>query len=155
MPEDMFSTQVEKDIFTTYWFSKIWLALQIRKTNLDKKKHVKVNIVIDELYQVEKCQALIAEKLSQMPKFTAKMIVSAHMLSHLKEIKTELKAANTSYSILQGSNIDNFNEMKTEFGNMGFSVEDLMNLKQYYALNLLSYEGGRWAGVTKLPSPLR
>lgn len=153
MPEEMFSTSTEKDIYTTYWFTKIWLALQIRKNELDKKKHVKVNIFYDELYQVERCQSLISSKLSQLPKFTAKMIVSCHYLEQLTELKEELKASNSSYMILQGSNIANFNCLKSEFSNLGFSVEDLLNLKRYHSLNLLSYENGYWAGVTKLPAP--
>ena len=153
MPEEMFSTSIEKDIYTTYWFTKIWLSLQIRKNCIDKKNHTKVNIFYDELYQVNRCQSLISSKLSQLPKFTAKMIVSCHYLEQLTELKEELKASNSSYMILQGSNIANFNCLKSEFGNLGFSVEDLLNLKRYHSLNLLSYENGYWAGVTKLPAP--
>lgn len=153
MPEEMFTTSTEKDIYTTYWFTKIWLALQIRKNNLDRNKHTKVNIFYDELYQVTKCQSLIASKLSQMPKFTAKLCVTCHYLDQIAELKEELKASNSSYMILQGSNIANYKCLKSELGNLGYNEEDLLNLKRYHSLNLLSYENGYWAGVTSLPSP--
>jgi len=154
MPEEMFSTSTEKDIYTTYWFTKIWIALQIRKTDIeDKSKHTKVNIFYDELYQVEKCQSLIASKLSQMPKFTAKMIVTCHYLDQISRMRDELRASNSSYMLLQGSNIANYQSLKSEFSNLGYGIDDLLNLKRYHSLNLISYENGYWAGVTKLPTP--
>ena len=154
MPENMFSTHQEKDIFCTYWFSKIWLTLQLRKNEMDTDKHTKVNILVDELYQVERCQSLISQKLSQMPKFTAKLIVSCHYLNQISQLREELKACNSSYMILQGSNVSNFDSLKTEFTNLDYTVEDLLNLQRYHSLNLLSYENGYWAGITKLPKPL-
>lgn len=153
MPEVMFATSQEKDIFCTYWFTKLWLALQIRKNETEQR--TKVNILIDELYQVEKCQDLVSQKLSQMPKFTAKLIVSCHYLDQIKQLREELKACNSSYMILQGSNVSNFDSLKLEFENQGFSVDDLLNLKRYNSLNLISYEKGYWAGITQLPPPIK
>ncbi len=49
MPDSMFATDQERDIYCLYWLSKIWLAVQIRKWQVDRKNHVKVNVVIDEL----------------------------------------------------------------------------------------------------------
>ena len=56
--------------------------------------------------------------------------------------------------ILQGSNVNNFYSLKLEFGNLNYTVDDLLNLKRYNSLNLLSYEKGYWAGITALPKPL-
>src|SRR5690606_3994164 len=53
MPEDMFSTDGERDIYTTYWITKLWLALQVRGKQIDRNKHTKLNLIIDELYQVK------------------------------------------------------------------------------------------------------
>ena len=155
MPENMFATAQEKDIFCTYWFSKIWLTLQLRKNEIERNKHIKVNIMVDELYQVEKCQSLISSKLSQMPKFTAKLIVSCHYLNQISELREELRACNSSYMLLQGSNVSNYDSLRYELDNLNYSVEDLLNLKRYHSLNLLSYENGYWAGITALPKPLR
>lgn len=153
MPEIMFTTSTEKDIFTTYWFSKLWLSLQLRKNSIPRDKHIKVNLIIDELYQVEKCQALIASKLSQIPKFTAKLIVTCHYLDQIPALRTELRASNASYMLLQGSNVKNYDSLKAEFSNLNYSADDLLNLKRYQSLNLLSYTEGYWAGVTQTPPP--
>lgn len=155
MPECMFSTAQEKDIFCTYWFSKLWLTLQLRKNDIERDKHIKVNILVDELYQVERCQSLISSKLSQMPKFTAKLIVSCHYLNQISELREELRACNSSYMLLQGSNVSNYDSLHCELDNLNFSTDDLLNLKRYHSLNLLSYENGYWAGITALPKPLK
>ena len=155
MPECMFSTAQEKDIFCTYWFSKLWLTLQLRKNDIERDKHIKVNILVDELYQLERCQSLISSKLSQMPKFTAKLIVSCHYLNQISELREELRACNSSFMLLQGSNVSNYDSLHCELDNLNFSTDDLLNLKRYHSLNLLSYENGYWAGITALPKPLK
>jgi len=88
-----------------------------------------------------------------MPKFTAKLIATCHYLDQIPVLRNELRASNASYMILQGSNVKNFDSLKQEFGNLNYHVDDLLNLKRYHSLNLLSYEQGYWAGITALPPP--
>lgn len=149
MPESMFATENEKDIYCTYWMTKIWLALQIRKRDFENR--VTANIIVDELYQVPSCQDFIRSKLSQMAKFSAKMIISCHYLGQIKIIRNELKAANSSYMILSGSDKDNFTELKEELD--PYTVEDILSLKRYHALCLLKCSDGYGRFVCKLPPP--
>lgn len=155
MPEVLFSTEQEKDIYCTYWITKLWTALQIRKFNIPLEERIKVNIYFDELYQVPHCQEFLKSKLSQIAKFTAKPIISCHYLQQISIIRDELKSANASYMLIAGADKDNFSELKDELNNQGFELEDLLNLKRYHSLNLIKYEGGLWAGITKLPSPIK
>jgi rRNA processing protein Gar1 len=152
MPEIMFSTETEKDIYCTYWMTKIWLALQIRKWEITKDKHIKVNIIVDELYQVPHCQDFTRSKLSQMAKFSGKMIISCHYLGQIGIIRDELKAANSSYMLISGCDKDNFKELKDELS--PYTVEDLMNLKRYHSLNYMKYEKGYAKFISKLPKPI-
>lgn len=151
MPESMFATEKEKDIYCTYWATKVWLALQIRKR--DHESRTTVNVIVDELYQVPSCQDFIRSKLSQMAKFSAKMIISCHYLGQIKIIRSELKAANSSYVLLSGSDKDNFTELKAEL--YPYEVEDVLSLKRYHALCLLKYEQGYAKLVVKLPKPIK
>lgn len=151
MPEIMFSTQQEKDIYCTYWLTKIWGALQVRKWSV--KNRTKVNIVFDELYQVPSCQDFLRSKLSQIAKFGAKPIISCHYLGQIQNIRNELKAANSSYMLISGCDKDNFRELKEEL--YPYELEDLLNLKRYCSLNLIKYEGGWAKFITKLPPPIK
>lgn len=151
MPEIMFSTETEKDIYATYWITKIWLALQIRKWEIPDRR--KVNVIVDELYQVPNAQDFIRSKLSQMAKFNCKMIISCHYLGQIGIIRDELKAANSSHMLISGCDKDNYKELKDEL--YPYAVEDLLNLKRYHCLNLIKYEGGYAKFITKMPKPIK
>ena len=140
MPETMFSTDEEKDIYCTYWLTKIWGALQIRYFNIPEKKRIKTNIVFDELYQVPACQNFLKSKLNQLAKKQCKPIISCHSLEQISYIRPELKSANTSYMLISGCNKDNYQELKEELE--PYELDDLLHLKRYHSLNLIKYENG-------------
>lgn len=151
MPENRFGTPEERDIITTYWLTKIWLALQIRASNIPNRyDRTTVNIITDELNQLNSSQFFVGEKLSQCAKFGGKFIISTMYINELK-IREKLRTANTSYILISGSDKTNYNELKEEFEQHGFTLEDLFNLKRHHSLNLIKYENGYWAGITHLP----
>lgn len=150
MPETMFSTDGERDIYTTYWITKLWLALQVRGQRIpDRNQLTKVNIVFDELYQVENTEKFLTEKLSRLAKFAAKPIISCHYLNQLKHIREELRSANASYMLISGCDKKNFNELKDEL--YPYELEDLLKLKRFHSLNLIKSRDGYARFITKLP----
>jgi len=156
MPEVMFQTEQEKDVYCTYFLTKIWGALQVRKWNIPdelKEKRVKVNILFDELYQVKKCQSFLKTKLSQIAKFSAKSIISCHYLGQIGEIRNELKASNASYLLISGCDKDNFKELKEELD--PYELDDLLLLKRYHALCLIRYENGWSKFIVQMPKPVK
>lgn len=153
MPEGMFATEEEKDVYSTYWLTKIWGALQRRKMDITEDSAIKVNIYFDELYQVENCQEFLRSKLSQIAKFWAKPIISCHYLGQISGIRNELKSANASYTLISGSDKDNYKELKSEL--YPYSEEDLLNLKRYHAINLIKCNDGYGKFITGLPKPIQ
>lgn len=150
MPETMFSTDAERDVYTTYWITKLWLALQVRGQRIpDRTNLTKVNIVFDELYQVENTEKFLTEKLSRLAKFAAKPIISCHYLGQIKHIREELRSANASYMLIAGCDKKNFNELKDEL--YPFDLEDLLKLKRFHSLNLIKHKDGYARFITKLP----
>lgn len=150
MPESKFPTQGERDICTTYWITKIWLALQIRADKIrDKKQRRKVNLVIDEIYQVENTEKFMTTKLSQIAKFICKPIISCHYINQLKHMRRELRSANTSYMLIAGCDRDNYSELRSEL--YPFTEEDLANMKPYYSMNYVKSREGYARFITKLP----
>ena len=153
MPESMFSTDGERDVYTTYWISKLWLALQERKDRIgDRNQLRKVNLIIDELYQVKNTERFLTEKLSRLAKFALKPIISCHYLNQIKNIREELRSANTSYMLISGCDKNNFKELKDELA--PFELEDLLKLPQWHSMNLIKCKEGYARFITKLPLPL-
>jgi hypothetical protein len=155
MYDNMFVSQQQKDIYVSYWITKVWGALQNRFCNLPQDELKQVMILIDELYQVRNCERYLTMILSQIPKYRAKLVLSCHHLAQIPTIQEELKSALCSYMFLRGSNKKNFYSMKEEFEDKEFALDDLLHLKQYESLNLFAYEDGYWAGITKLPPPIK
>ena len=154
MPETMFSTEAEKDIYATYWLTKLWSALQQRKwlvNNMDDL--IKVNMYFDELYQTPNCQEFLRSKLSQIAKFGAKPVISCHYLGQIPIIRGELKAANTSYMLIAGCDKMNYNELKEELD--PYVLDDLLHLKRYHSLNLIKTNDGYARFITALPKPIK
>jgi len=155
MYDVMFATQEQKDIYVCYWMTKIWGALQKRYCDIPQEELIQSIILLDELYQTKNCEKYLTMILSQMPKYRTKLVLSCHHLDQISTIQEELKNASCSYTFIAGSNKKNFNAMKEEFEDKGYSLEDFLHLKRYTALNLLAYEEGTWAGVTALPKPIK
>lgn len=152
MPETMFSCDEEKDVYCNYWVNKIWGALQQRHFLIKEEDRVKVNIFFDELYQVPTTQTFLKNKLNQIAKKTCKLIISCHSLEQIKYIRPELRSSNTSYMLISGCNKDNYNELKEELE--PYELEDLLNLRRYYSLNLIKCNDGYSKFITKLPPKL-
>jgi hypothetical protein len=153
MPEIMFSTDDERDMYTTYWLTKIYLALQVRSEQIkDRKKQRKVNIVIDELYQVQNTEILLKKRLSRMAKFGMKPILSCHYLNQISHIREELRSANASYMLISGCDKQNFAELKDEL--YPFVVDDLLKLPRWHSMNLIKSKEGYGRFITKLPEPI-
>lgn len=153
MPQRMFLTDNEKDVYTTYWLTKIWLALQVREEQIrDRKKMRKVNLIIDELYQVNNAERFLTWKLSQLPKFNLKPILSCHYLNQIHIIREELRSANASYMLLSGCDKKNYVELASEL--YPYTEEDLLGLPRYHSLNLIKCNEGYGKFITKLPRPI-
>lgn len=154
MPENKFGTPEERDIITTYWLTKIWLALQIRAYRIPNRyDRTTVSIITDELNQLSSAQEFVGIKLDQCAKFGGKFVISTMYINQLK-IREKLRTANTSYIIISGSDKVNYTELKEELNGFGFTLEDLMNLKRFHSLNYIKYEKGYSAFISKLPPPI-
>lgn len=153
MPQRMFLTDNEKDVYVTYWLTKLWLSLQIREQQIqDRKKMTKVNLIIDELYQVNNAEKFLTWKLSQLPKFNLKPVISCHYLNQIRIIREELRSANASYMLLSGCDKKNYTELESEL--YPYKEEDLLSLKRYHSLNLIKCNEGYGKFITKLPKPI-
>lgn len=153
MPETMFSTDEERDIYATYWMTKLYLALQVRSERIrDRNKLRKVNLIIDELYQVENTELLLKKRLSRLAKFGLKPIISCHYLNQLRHLREELRSANASYMLISGCDKNNFRELSSEL--YPFEEEDLLRLPRYHSLNLIKCRDGYARFITKLPPPV-
>lgn len=147
IPEDVFFSIGVKDMLTTFFCTKTILGIKLRSKQGRPRR---CNIVIDEPTQCEGAQSWIKQTLTQTRKFGGKYIFALHYMSQLKfHLDAELKGAGASFILLQGSDKVNYNEFKDELS--PYQLEDLLNLKQYHAINLLKTNQGWVKFETELP----
>lgn len=149
MPEDCFPLQYTKNVITTYFFTKIWSAMQIRGGKYDKPK--RFHIIVDELFQAKTAMKLLSDEeiLPQSRKFGCKFVLSCQTINQMEIIRETIHSAGASYMLMKGSGKNNFSAFKDELA--PFTLDDLEALPQYYSLNLINYEEGRAKFITKLP----
>ena len=151
MKESEYPTKQHKNILTTFFMSKIWLACQLRGSIQDKP--LRTNIICDELFQAPTALNMLTYVLPQSRKFGCKLILSSQYLTQLKGLHTVLEACGASVMLMKGvSELDwKFYSSKIE----GFEYDDLVNMPAYHSINLIYTHTGKFYNfLTQLPKPV-
>lgn len=153
MLQDEWSSQA-KDIITTFFISKIWMATEIRgKWNKQPKR---TYISIDEIFQCPTAMNMLSKKniLPQTRKFGCKFVFTTQGLAQLKQLLNSIIDAGGTFMLLKGTKEEDFNLLKNKFEN--YEYEDLRDMAKTYdypSLNLVYYSKGYCSFITKLPPP--
>lgn len=139
MRSDDFRSEHVKNVLATFFISKIWLACNMRG---EQKELRRCHVLLDEIFQAPTAYKPLRLILKQCRKFRLRLVFTAQMLGDLGDLSDGLKSAGASYVLMQKSDKENFLYLEQEFKKAGFTVDDLLNLKRYHALNLISYSGG-------------
>lgn len=148
MPGDKFRTEYIRNILVTFFISKIWLACNIRGVYQDRP--LRYHLLLDEIFQAPTAYKPLSNILRECRKFQLRLVFTAHQLEDLKELNSGLKSSGASYILMQKTDKANFKYLEQEFTKQGFTIDDLLNLKRYHSLNLISYSGGYGAYVADL-----
>lgn len=140
MPADKFRSQHTRNVLTTFFISKIWLACNMR--GVEQERPLRYHLLLDEIFQAPTAYGSLANILRECRKFQLRLVFTAHQLADLGALHEGLKSAGASYVLMQKTDKDNFKILEQEFLQHGFTVEDLLNLKRYHSLNLICYSDG-------------
>lgn len=147
MPQSHFKRS-HRNILSTFFISKIWLACEQRGAR--KEELLRNHLIIDEVFDCPTAFNVLNDMLVQVRKFRLKLCFTSHYLNQLNIIKEQLKASGASYMLMQGVDKKNFVELEDEL--YPFTVNDLLNLKQYHSLNLIKTRNGYEKFVSDLYS---
>ena len=140
MRADKFRSKHVRNVLTTFFISKIWLACNIR--GAEQERPLRYHLLLDEIFQAPTAYKPLSNILRECRKFQLRLVFTAHQLDDLGELNSGLKSAGASYILLQKTDKENFKALEQEFKQYGFIIDDLLNLKRHHALNLISYSGG-------------
>lgn len=140
MPADKFRSQHVRNVLTTFFISKIWLACNMR--GAEQERPLRYHLLLDEIFQAPTAYGPLANILRECRKFQLRLVFTAHQLVDLGALHEGLKSAGASYVLMQKTDKANFKMLEQEFSQHGFTIEDLLNLKRYHSLNLACYSDG-------------
>lgn len=139
MNSDDFGSEHVKNVLVTFFINKIWIACNARGTQKEPRR---CHVLLDEIFQAPTAFHPLRLILKQCRKFRLRLVFTAQMLGDLGELNDGLKSAGASYILMQKADKANFKYLDQEFSQHEFSVDDLLNLKRYHALNLICYSHG-------------
>lgn len=150
MLQDEFSPHA-KNVITTFFISKIWMATELRGKWNDKPK--RSYITVDEIFQTQTAMRMLAKKniLPQTRKFGCKFVFSSQFIEQLDVLLDALDGAGASFMLLKGSKEDDFKKFGSKLD--GYEYEDLRDMEKFHSLNLIYYSDGYSSFISKLPLP--
>ncbi|MDB8804995.1 hypothetical protein [Romboutsia sp. 1001216sp1] len=154
MRDTDFDDDISIDILTTFFIQKIWIATKERGTMHDLPR--RCTVLIDEIFQSPTSQKILTKTFVQSAKFGLKYVLTLHYMDQLtKDAQAALKNSNASYMLISGVDKKAYEALEEEFNVHGYSLDDLLNLKQYHSLNLIKSKDSYKSFITHLPPKLK
>lgn len=146
IPQTKFPNQNTRDILTTFFISRIWLAVQLRENNKDARLF---NVIFDEVHQVPTTARFLSNHITEFRRHRLGLILSCHYLKQMRELLIALKSSGASYVLIAGTEKENLETLREEI--LPFTIEEGMKLKPHTSINVVNY-GNQYAKfITSLP----
>lgn len=146
IPQTKFPNQNTRDILTTFFISRIWLAVQLRENNKDARL---CNVIFDEVHQVPTTARFLSNHITEFRRHRLGLILSCHYLKQMRDLLTALKSSGASYVLIAGTEKENLEALKEEI--LPFTIEEGMKLKPHTSINVVNY-GNQYAKfIASLP----
>lgn len=146
IPQTKFPNQNTRDILTTFFISRIWLAVQLRENNKDARL---CNVIFDEVHQVPTTARFLSNHITEFRRHRLGLILSCHYLKQMRELLIALKSSGASYVLIAGTEKENIETLREEI--LPFTIEEGMKLKPHTSINVVNY-GNQYAKfITSLP----
>lgn len=146
IPQNLFPNPKTRDIITTYFVTRIWLAAQIREDNSDSRL---CNLIFDEVHQMPNTASFIAEHVNEFRRHRLGLTISCHYLGQFAALEEAMLSKRTNYIICQGTQKDNVKKLQEEIA--PFTLDDLAKLKLHEAICSINYTSNRHNFIGKLP----
>ncbi|MFT9495877.1 hypothetical protein [Anaerosolibacter sp.] len=123
-----------RDTISTYWFTRIWLCLQMREQGSHNRM---CKILFDEIENTPTLTEFISHHVHEFRRHQLGAIFTVHYMEQFKKLLTPIMNVGMSIQFLAGAG----EQVYKNFLNLmqPFTLEDGLNLKQFQALNIINY----------------
>ena len=129
IPQHDFKSKQIRDMVSSFYLSRLWLAVQSRKDNENANV---CNIFIDEVYTIPASIQLLDEHVTEFRRHRLPIFTSCHHLGQFKGTLEQFKASGGNYMFLQSTIKETYDIMKEDLS--PFTYEDIHALKPHHAI---------------------
>lgn len=139
IPQNKFPDDDTRDMLAVFYFSRLWLTVQIREENKDSKL---CHVVLDEIKALPTLASFMEKHLTEFRRHRLALTITAHGLAQFGKLLKQLKDSGANFIILPPTEKNNIELLKEEI--LPFTVEEALELKPFYGLCVINY-GNRYA----------
>lgn len=139
IPQNKFPDDDTRDMLAVFYFSRLWLTVQIRDENKDSRL---CHVVLDEIKALPTLAAFMEKHITEFRRHRLALTISAHGLAQFGKLLKQLKDSGANFIILTPTEKNNIELLKEEIA--PFTIEEALNLKPHHGLCVINY-GNRYA----------
>lgn len=139
IPQNKFPDDDTRDMLAVFYFSRLWLTVQIREENKDSRL---CHVVLDEIKALPTLANFMEKHLTEFRRHRLALTISAHGLAQFGKLLKQLKDSGANFIILAPTEKNNIELLKEEI--KPFTIEEALELKPFHGLCVINY-GNRYA----------
>lgn len=139
IPQNKFPDDDTRDMLAVFYFSRLWLTVQIRDENKDSKL---CHVVLDEIKALPTLASFMEKHLTEFRRHRIALTITAHGLAQFGKLLKQLKDSGANFIILPPTEKNNIELLKEEIS--PFTVEEALDLKPFHGLCVINY-GNKYA----------
>lgn len=139
IPQNKFPDDDIRDMLAVFYFSRLWLAAQIREENKDSKL---CHVILDEIKALPVLSIFMEKHITEFRRHRLALTISAHGLAQFGKLLKQLKDSGANFIILSPTEKNNIEMLKEEIS--PFTVDEALELEPYHGLCVINY-GNKYA----------
>lgn len=151
LSEEVFDREALKPLVTFLYF-KIWLAVATARAKIPNPKLC--HLILDEVHNYPQILSFLSSKVKEGAKFGLSFLLSSHLLTDMRMLLPNFKAAGANFLLLGGTSKENIKLLETELNQEGIELQEVLSTKKYHSVNLINYDRQYCVYTSKLSDTL-
>lgn len=144
IPQTEFENDIVRDIMTTFFCTKLWLACQTRP----QEKLTLTHLVLDEVSMIPSTNNFLAKYITSFRRHCLSTLFACHNLAQFKTALSNINSSGLNFIIMGGVKHEAIKAIEDDL--VDFDSDDIVNLKSRHAIVSTTYDDERVEFMVKL-----
>lgn len=144
IPQTEFENDIVRDIMTTFFCTKLWLACQTRP----QEKLTLTHLVLDEVSMIPSTNNFLAKYITSFRRHYLSSLFACHSLAQFKTALSNINSSGLNFIVMGGVKHEAIKAIEDDL--VDFDSDDIVNLKSRHAIVSTTYNDERVEFMVKL-----